>query len=29
MFFGESPDFEEILSDLGKFESRFNATARA
>ena len=26
---GESPDFEEILSDVGKFEGRFNATACA
>jgi predicted nucleotidyltransferase component of viral defense system len=29
MFFGESPDFQEVLGDVGKFESRFNATARA
>jgi len=27
MFFGESPDFGEILTVVGEFEQRFNAMA--
>jgi hypothetical protein len=27
MFFGETPDFDEILRVVGDFEQRFNRTA--
>jgi hypothetical protein len=27
MFFGEVPDFDEILETVSKFEKTFNATA--
>ena len=29
MFFGDTPEFDEILYVVGEFEQRFNATAGA